>query len=62
MLQAFDKWAMDFVVLISPRGKKIGACYIITMIDYLTRLVETQLVKDCSVETSTKFTFEYILS
>ena len=33
-LQAFDKWAIDFVGPINPRGKRIGARYIITTTDY----------------------------
>ena len=32
-LQDFDKWEVDFVVPISPTGKRTGACYIITAID-----------------------------
>ena len=61
-LQAFDKWAIDFVGPINPPGKKTGARYIIIMTNYLTRWVEAQLVKDCSAETAVKFIFEYILS
>jgi len=61
-LQAFDKWAIDFVGPISPPGKRTGARYIITTADYLTRWDEAQPVKDCGAETALKFIFEYILS
>lgn len=43
-------------------GKKIGAHYIITMTEYLTRWVEAQLVKDCTRATTAKFLFEYVLT
>ena len=58
-LQAFDKWAIDFVGLTNPPGKRIGSRYIITVIVYLTRWVEVKLVKDCS---ATMFIFENILT
>lgn len=61
-LQSFDKWAIDFVGPINPPGKKTGACYIITVIDYLTKWAKAQPVKDCSVETTPKFIFKYIMS
>jgi hypothetical protein len=36
-LQAFDKWETEFVGPINPLEKMLGAIYIITMIEYLTR-------------------------
>ena len=36
-LQAFEKWAIDFVGPINPLGKKTGARYIITATDYVKR-------------------------
>lgn len=42
--------------------KKTGAPYIITVMEYLTRWVETQPVKDCIGEKTTKFCFEYVLT
>ena len=52
-LQAFDKWAIDFVGPINPLGKRTGVRYIITTTDYLTRWVEAAPVKDCNVVTTT---------
>ena len=61
-LQAFEKWAIDFVGPINPPAKKSGARYIITATDYLTLWVEAQLVKDCRAATAAKFIFDNILS
>ena len=61
-LQAFDKWAIDFVGPINPPAKKSGARYIITETDYLTRWAEAQLVKTCSAAIAAKFIFDNILT
>jgi len=61
-LQAFDKWAIDFVGPINPPRKRTGAKYIITAIDYLTRWAEEAPVKDCSIATTMQFIFENILT
>ena len=61
-LQAFDKWAIDFVGPINPPEKRIGTRYIVTTIDYLTRWAEAAPVKDSSVATTTQFIFENILA
>jgi hypothetical protein len=53
MLQAFEKWAVEFVGMINPPAKRSGARYIITVTDYLTRWVEAEPVRDCNVETTT---------
>ena len=39
-LEHFDKWAIDFAGQNNTLGKKTGARYIITAIDYLTRWAE----------------------
>ena len=52
-LQAFDKWAIDFVGPINPPGKRTRSRYIITATDYLTRWVEEKPIKDCSATTTT---------
>jgi hypothetical protein len=52
-LQAFKKWAIDFVGPINPPGKHTGERYIITMTEYLTRWSEARAVKDCSATIAT---------
>jgi hypothetical protein len=61
-LQAFDKWAIDFVGCINPPAKRTGVRYIITAIEYLTRWVEATPVKYCSIETNAHFLFEQVIT
>ena len=62
MLQVFDKWEIDFVGPINPPAKRTRARYIITTTEYLTRWVEATPVKDRTVETSTHFLFEKVIT
>jgi transposase InsO family protein len=61
-LQAFEKWAIDFVGPINPPGKRTGARYIITTTECLTRWVEARAVKDCSATTAAHFIFDDIIT
>jgi hypothetical protein len=61
-LQAFAKWAIDFVGPINPPRKGAGACYIITATEYLTIWAEERVVKDCSATTTARFIFEDIIT
>jgi hypothetical protein len=61
-LQAFEKWAIDFVGPINPLGKRTGARYIITITEYLTRWAEAREVKDCSEATASCFIFDDIIT
>ena len=62
IVQAFNKWAIDFVGPINPPGKRTGARYIITAVDYLTRWVEAAPVKDYSAVTTVQFIFKNIIT
>jgi len=61
-LQVLEKWAIEFIGMIQPPEKKIGVQYIITMMEYLMRWVESEPMKDCIVAIATKFWFEYVLN
>lgn len=61
MLQSFEKWAIEFVGPITPQGK-MGAHYIITATEYLTRWVEAHPVKGCMATTTMKFLLENMLT
>ena len=61
-MQAFEKWAIDFVGPINLPRKKTGERYIITATDYVTRWAEAQAVKDCTADTAAHFIFEHILT
>jgi transposase InsO family protein len=61
-IQAFEKWAIEFVGPINPLGKRRAARYIITAIEYLTRWAEAREVKDCSATTTTCFIFDDIIT
>jgi len=43
-IQAFEKWAVDFIGPINPTTKHSKARYIITATNYLTRWVEVVVV------------------
>jgi hypothetical protein len=61
-LQAFEKWAIDFVGPINQPGKRTRAWYIIIAIEYLTRWAEAREVKDCSETTAMHFIFYDIIT
>jgi hypothetical protein len=61
-LQAFEKWAIDFLGPINPLEKCIGSRYIITVTKYLTRWAKARVVKDCSATTATRFIFDDIIT
>jgi hypothetical protein len=61
-LQAFEKWAIDFVGPINPPGKRTGARYIITATKYLTRWTKAKVVKDCSQNIAACFIFDDIIT
>jgi hypothetical protein len=61
-LQAFEKWAINFVGPINPPGKRTGARYIIAVTKYLTTWDEARAVKDYSATTVARFIFDDIIT
>jgi hypothetical protein len=61
-LQYFDKWADDFIGSINPPAKRSGARYIITATNYLTKWVEAEPVRNCSIEIVVRFLFENVVT
>jgi transposase InsO family protein len=61
-LQAFEKWAIDFVGPINPPRKRTGARYIITVTEYLTRWAKAREVKYCSATIAACFIFDDIIT
>jgi transposase InsO family protein len=61
-LQAFVKWAIDFVGPINPPGKCTRSRYIITATEYLTRWAKARVVKDCNATTTSCFIFDDIIT
>jgi hypothetical protein len=61
-LQAFEKWAIEFVGPINPPGKRTGARYIITPTKYLTRWAEAREFKECSASIAAQFIFDDIIT
>jgi transposase InsO family protein len=61
-LQAFEKWAIDFVGPINPPGKLTRERYIITATEYLNRWDEARAVKDYSATTTACFIFDDIIT
>jgi len=61
-LKPFEKWEIDFVGMIQPPCKRTALRYIINAVEYLTRWMEAQPMKDCTGATTRKFLFEFILT
>ena len=61
-LQAFNKWAIEFVGPINPPGKHTGARYIIKTTEYLTRWTEARTIKDYNATTVAHFIFDDIIT
>jgi hypothetical protein len=60
-LHNFDKWIVDFVILINPLVKRSRVRYIITMKNYLARWAEVEHVRDFRANTVAQFVFENVV-
>jgi hypothetical protein len=58
----FEIWAIDFVGPFLKRDKRMGARYIITVVEYLTKWVEVEPIKNCTKEAAVKFIYENIIT
>ena len=56
-MELLDKKDVDFIVPINPPIRRIGAWYIITTMEYLTRWVKDMPIKYCTIEGSMWFIF-----
>jgi transposase InsO family protein len=61
-LQAFEKWELYFIGPINPPTRRSIDRYIITVIDYLTRWEEAELVTDCIMEATAWFSFYNVVT
>lgn len=52
---AFETWAIDFVSPFPKQGRRTGARYIITIVEYVTKWEEAELVPSCTKEVAAKF-------
>ena len=59
---AFETWEIDFVGPFRKQGKRTGARYIITTVEYETKWVEAEPVPSCTKEVATKFIYENIIT
>ena len=53
---------IDFIGPFPIPAKRIGARYIITTVEYVTKWVEEEPVDTCSSEIATKFIYENIIT
>ena len=58
----FEIWAIDFIGPFPIPTKRTGAWYIITVVEYVTKWAEAELVDTCSSEIATKFIYENIIT
>ena len=58
----FETWAIDFVGPFPKQGRRTGARYIITTVEYVTKWAEAEPVPSCTKEVAAKFIYENIIT
>ena len=58
----FEIWAIDFIGPFPIPAKRIGARYIITTVEYVTKWAEAKPVDTCSSEIAAKFIYKIIIT
>ena len=58
----FKIWAIDFIGPFPIPAKRIGARYIITTVEYVTKWAEAEPINTFSSEISAKFIYENIIT
>ena len=58
----FEIWAIDFIGTFPVLGRRTGACYIITAVEYVTKWAEAEPVKTYSSEVAAKFIYKNIIT
>ena len=58
----FETWAIEFIGPFPKQGKRTGARYIITTVEYVTKWVEAEPVPSCTKEVEAMFIYENIIT
>ena len=61
-LDPFEKWGLDFIGLIKPKGARSGARYILVAIDYATKWVEAIALRDNKAASVARFLYKNIMT
>ena len=60
--EVFQRWGLDFMGPIEPPARQTKNCYIITVMDYITKWVEARALKDNTAKFTAKFLYEEIIT
>ena len=58
--EVFQKWGLDFIGLVNPPTKSTKNRYVITAMDYTTKWVEAEALKDNTAKSTSESLFEEI--
>ena len=59
--RTFEMWVIYFFGPFSIPGRRTGARYIITVVEYVKKWAEAEAVETCSSEVAAKFIYENII-